>query len=69
MIGKLFIRMRRPNLWVPLLGLVGFYIIQHTLLRLGLNLKYFNAFQALFILGVLYLGQRKQRLCLDHLGV
>lgn len=69
MIGKLLITTRRPNLLVPLIGVVLFFVIQQSLLRLGLNLKYFNAFQALFILIILTIGHRKQTLTLDHLGV
>jgi ABC-type uncharacterized transport system permease subunit len=58
-----------PNVIIPLVGIITYFMIQQTLLRLGLNLKYFNAFQALFILSVLFLGQKKQSLTLDHLGV
>lgn len=69
MIGKLFVSGYRPNIVVPLTGVVGYFIMQQTLLRLGLNLKYFNAFQAIFIFGVLLLGRKKQTFTLDHLGV
>lgn len=69
MIGKLFIRNNHPNILVPLAGIIAYFFIQQTLLRTGLNLKYFNAFQALFILAVLFLGQKKQTFNLDHLGV
>lgn len=69
MIGKLCITLQRPNLFVPLIGVVAFFLIQQTLLRMGLNLKYFNAFQALFILTILYFGHRKKSFTLDHLGV
>jgi putative ABC transport system permease protein len=53
MIGKLLIPTYRPNLLVPLIGVAAFFLIQQTLLRMGLNLKYFNAFQALFIFVIL----------------
>ncbi len=69
MIGKFFVSTQRPNLLVPLLGVLTFFIIQQSLLRMGLDLKYFNAFQALFILAILYVGHRKNTLTLDHLGV
>ncbi len=69
MIGKQIVRMRIPSIWVPLFGILAYFLIQQSLLRLGLNLKYFNAFQALLILGILFAGQRKQTLTLDHLGV
>lgn len=69
MIGKFFLSTPRPHLLIPLIGVVIFFLIQQSLLRMGLNLKYFNAFQALFILVILYFGHRKHTLTLDHLGV
>ncbi len=69
MVGKLLVKINHPNILVPILGIIAFFVIQQTLLRIGLNLKYFNAFQALFVLGVLLVGQRKKTLTLDHLGV
>lgn len=69
MIGKLLISNRRPNLLIPLIGIAAFFIIQQSLLRIGLNLKYFNAFQAIFILLILSIGHRKNTMTLDHLGV
>lgn len=70
MVGKLCMRgFSRPTIFIPLVGIIAYFMIQQTLLRLGLNLKYFNAFQALFILSVLFLGQKKQSLTFDHLGV
>lgn len=68
-LGKLFIRNPRPHILIPLIGIVGYFSIQQVLLRLGLNLKYFNAFQALFILVVLFIGHKKQKITLNHLGV
>ena len=69
MVGKLFLSARRPNILIPIAGAASFFLIQQSLLRMGLNLKYFNAFQAIFILFILYLGHRKNTLTLDHLGV
>ncbi|MGE5195991.1 MAG: ABC transporter permease subunit [Anaerolineae bacterium] len=68
-LGKFFIRTHLPNILVPLTGLVIYFCIQQTLLHFGLNLKYFNAFQALVIFGLLCLFQRKKKISLDHLGV
>lgn len=68
-LGKSFFRGSRPNILVPLVGLGVYFCIQQTLLHLGLNLKYFNAFQALFVLGALCFLQRKKNFTLDHLGV
>ena len=69
MLGKLVISSKRPHLLIPLVGLTAFFVIQQSLLRFGLDLKYFNAFQAGCIFLVLYIGQRKQSLSFDHLGV
>lgn len=69
MIGKFFFSGPRPNILIPLAGVTMFFLIQQSLLRMGLNLKYFNAFQAIFILAILYLSHRKQTVTLDHLGV
>lgn len=69
MIGKFFLSGRRPNILIPIAGAACFFLIQQSLLRVGLNLRYFNAFQAVFILFILYLGHRKNSLTLDHLGV
>lgn len=68
-LGKLLIRSVNPNILIPLVGVLAYFCIQQTLLRLGLNLKYYNAFQALFILTILFVGHRQQKLTLDHLGV
>lgn len=69
MLGKFIHSSLRPNIFTPLLGVLAFFLVQQTLLRVGLNLKYFNAFQALFILLILYLEHKKQPELLDHLGV
>lgn len=66
MIGKLLITKRHPNFFVPLIGIIAFFIIQQSLLHMGLNLKYFNAFQGIFILVILWIGHRKQPLTLVH---
>ena len=69
MAGKLLAGLNYPNIIIPIFGIIAFFLIQQSLLRLGLNLKYFNAFQAIFVLGVLLIGHRKKTLTLDHLGV
>lgn len=68
-LGKSLIRTNRPNILVPLVGLMSYFCIQQSLLHVGLNLKYFNSFQALFILTALCLFQRKKKVPVDHLGV
>lgn len=69
MIGKLLKKGDIPNLIVPMLGILAYFLMQQILLRMGLNLKYFNAFQALFVLSILFIGNRKNTYTLDHLGV
>jgi len=68
-LGKGIIRTHRPSLLVPLLGLFAFLTAQQTLLQLGLNLRYFNAFQAIFILITLCIVFQKKNVQIDHLGV
>jgi len=68
-LGKSFIRTNKPNLLIPLVGLFAYFCIQQILLHVGLNLKYFNSFQALCILGALGLFQWKKKISIDHLGV
>ncbi|HLB52403.1 MAG TPA: hypothetical protein VJK48_01675 [Chlamydiales bacterium] len=68
-LGKSLIRTSRPNLLVPLVGLFVYFCVQQILLHIGLNLKYFNSFQALCILGALALFQQKQKISIDHLGM
>jgi putative tryptophan/tyrosine transport system permease protein len=68
-LGKSCIRTHRPNILVPLVGLIAYFCVQQTLLRMGLNLQYFNAFQALFILTLLSVFQKKRKKLIGHLGV
>ena len=68
-LGKSLIRTNRPNILVPMVGLVVYFCVQQILLRIGLNLKYFNSFQALFILMALSVFHMKKKTLLDHLGV
>lgn len=68
-LGKSLIRTSRPNLLVPLVGLLAYFCVQQTLLHVGLNLKYFNSFQALCILGALALCRGRKKISIDHLGV
>lgn len=68
MLGKLVITQAKPSLLLPLVGIVVFFVIQQLLLHVGMNLKYYNAFQALFVLLVLSFG-KKRAVTFDHLGV
>ena len=64
--GKTLLVKDKPTILVPIAGLIAYFLLQQTLLRLGLNLKYFYAFQALAILAVLLFPRGKT---IDHLGV
>ncbi|MCE5318742.1 MAG: hypothetical protein LLG04_15445 [Parachlamydia sp.] len=70
-LGKVTIQ--KPRILMPLAGLLGYFILQHLLLALGMNLKYFNAFQALFVLTALLAFNKRLALTqsrhVDHLGV
>lgn len=72
-LGKMFFSSSYPRLIIPCMGVICYFAIQQSLLNLGLNLKYFNAFQALFITAALilyyYKPQPNRSLQIDHLGV
>jgi len=68
-LGKAVFPTHKPNSLVTLIGLTLYLCLQQALLYLGLNLKYFNAFQAVSILATLCLLKKKKTLSLDHLGV
>lgn len=68
-LGKSLIQTHRPNIAVPLVGLVVYFCVQQSLLHIGLNLKYFNAFQAACILVTLGVLQRHQKIPLGQVGV
>ncbi len=61
--------LQRRTLFIPLAGLSSYICLQQILLKMGLNLKYFNLFQALLILAVLLTMQKKKQVSFDHLGV
>lgn len=69
MLGRLIVRLSAPTVLLPIVGILAYFLVQQMLLRVGLNLKYFNAFQALFIITIFFIGYRKQNLNLDHLGI
>lgn len=69
MIGKFLIKGEKPSLLVPLFGVIGYFLMQQMLLKIGFNLKYFNAIQALFVLLFICTQNRGRNFTLDHLGV
>lgn len=70
-LGRKMIPTQTPTVVVPLVGLGVYFALQQGLLTLGLDLKYFNAFQALIVLGTLLAFYRKlsARQKSDLLGV
>ncbi len=72
-LGKILFQSSYPTLIMPFIGLLCYFVIQQFLLSAGLNLKYFNAFQALLVMGALmtyyYQKSPHNRLNIDHLGV
>jgi putative ABC transport system permease protein len=70
MLGKIFAQQRHPTLLVPILGVTMYFALQHALMKIGLPLKYFNAFQAVTVLSIWVFSRvSKNRFTLDHLGV
>ena len=69
-LGKMVVRLKHPTVLVPIVGVLLFFALQYAVLRVGLNLKYFNAFQAILVLGALIMMRKKEHLpAIDHLGV
>lgn len=69
MIGKFLKKGDQPTVLVPIVGVIGYFLMQQMLLKLGFNLKYFNAVQALFVLLFICTQKRSRNFTLDHLGV
>lgn len=72
-LGKLLCKSAYPSLTIPFSGILAYFLIQQLLLHLGFNLKYFNAFQALFVLATLAIGYLRKNNAsipaINHLGV
>lgn len=69
MLGKRVVRVKRPTFFIALTGALLYLFLSQILLRMGFNLKYFKAFEALFILTILLLDRKKKSRAIDHLGV
>ena len=68
-LGKGFVRIKKPfSIVVPLVGTGAYFSLQQLLLKIGFNLKYFTAVQALLVLCILFYTYRKQQRN-DNLGV
>ncbi len=71
-LGKAFVPITKPfSIVVPLVGTLAYFVVQQGLLKVGFNLKYFTAVQALLVLCMLLYSYRKQprQSMHDNLGV
>ena len=71
-LGKAIINTKKPfSILIPLTGTFAYFILQQLLLKIGFNLKYFTAVQAMLVLCILMYTYRKQpqRPFHDNLGV
>lgn len=71
-LGKTIVRSKNPcSISIPVVGTVAYFTLQQLLLKIGFNLKYFTAVQALLILFILFYTYRKQpqRSLNDNLGI
>lgn len=70
MLGKTVCISKKPIVpTVPVVGSIFYFFMQQLLLKVGFNLKYFTAVQALLVLGILIIHARKTDQSIDHLGV
>lgn len=72
-LGKVVVRSEKlSSVLLAVMGLAVYCIIQQMLLKVGFNLKYFTAIQALIVVAMLvikYRGRSARELAGDHLGV
>lgn len=71
-LGKAFVQSKKPfSLCIPAVGTVVYFTLQQLLLKVGFNLKYFTAVQALLVLCIMMYTYRtqQQRSFNDSLGV
>jgi putative ABC transport system permease protein len=71
-LGKGIMHLKKPfSFLIPLVGTVAYFTLQQLLLKVGFNLKYFTAAQAVLVLCILIYTYRKQphRPVNDNLGV
>lgn len=71
-LGKVMINTKQPfSIFIPILGTCTYFTIQQMLLKIGFNLKYFTAIQAMIVLCILLYTYHKQpqRSLNDNLGV
>src|SRR5207245_739515 len=63
------IKNKMLTITVPLFGIVAYFTLQQTLLKVGFNLKYFTMIQAIAILIILIVQFYKKKKISDQLGV
>lgn len=71
-LGKAIMRTKKPiSLAIPLVGTFTYFTLQQLLLKVGFNLKYFTAIQALLVLIILVYTYRNKNIqeANDNLGV
>lgn len=67
-LGKGFIK-ERDSLLIPLVGIFSYFILQQSLLKVGFNLKYFTALQALIVLIAFVIMNRYNKKKISGLGI
>ena len=70
-LGKVFCLKQKPfSIMIPLIGVCVYFILQQTLLKIGINLKYFTALQACIVIALLLMHRRGAAAHkIDHLGI
>lgn len=70
-LGKSVVFSKKPSsIYVPVMGAIAYFALQQGLLKVGFNLKYFSAMQAICVMGImLYSYYHAQRASNDNLGV
>lgn len=71
-LGKALVPQRLFSIFVPVVGIIAYCIIQQLLLKIGFNLKYFTMIQSAIVLGILinqYRHGALRKSKIDNLGV
>lgn len=71
-LGKAIVRRRLTSVFIPIVGIFVYCIIQQMLLKVGFNLKYFTMLQSAIVLGILvhqYRHGALRKYKIDNLGV
>lgn len=70
-LGKTLFKTLQPfSIFIPIIGCLSYFVVQQALLKIGFNIRYFTALQALIVLVILiihYRNQTDERV--EHLGV